>query len=227
MKTLSSFLSFLLLIGVGERVCALNAAEMASLAQLQEAWHLWTGEPSCDWHGIECSSGEHVTSIELFNSGVSGPIPDCFAGLKMLQQVILSFNSLIDSLPPSLLQLPYLNTLLLNSNQLNGTIPDDIALPAMSQLNLSGNQLTGTLPQSLSMMPNITIIEINDNQLSGRIPQDWSRATKLGTLDLRTNRLSGPIPPFLGRDQPDLDEVDFGENQLTGPVPASLFKPHG
>lgn len=72
----------------------------------------------CKWKGVGCSSGGHVTSLQLDHEGISGGVE----------------NS------SSLVSLEYLKKLNLAHNSLNGTIPS-LNLSNLVELDLSSNQL--------------------------------------------------------------------------------------
>jgi len=75
--------------------------------------------------------------------------------------------------------------IVLDDNQLIGTISNFSALPNLQSLALNFNQLTGIIP-NFNALPKLQQLYIDDNQLTGAIP-DFSALTKLEYLDLRNN----------------------------------------
>eukprot|EP00300_Choanocystis_sp_HF-7_P036546 c52405_g1_i1.p1 GENE.c52405_g1_i1~~c52405_g1_i1.p1 ORF type:complete len:538 (-),score=102.43 c52405_g1_i1:60-1673(-) len=78
----------------------------------------------CVWEGITCDDQGHVTQIDLSNKQLQGRIP------------------------ASLAQLPHLENLDLSGNMFIGSIPDEILASGISRLNLANNELTGALRNS-------------------------------------------------------------------------------
>ena len=112
--------------------------------------------------------------------------------------------------------------LLLNENNLTGTIPSDIGnIAYLNRLNLSKNNLTGDILSPISKLTGLVYLALNDNQLTGQIPQDFNNLTNLYRLALQNNQLSGDIPDIF-EEMPYLTEVGLSNNNLTGTLPSSL-----
>ncbi len=115
---------------------------------------------------------------------------------------------------PNFGNLPSLTVLYFYNNQLTGSIPN-FNLPNLTELSLADNQLDGSLPD-FSNLPNLTGLHLSGNQLSGPIP-DFSNRPNLTYLYLMNNQLSGPIPNF--NNLPNLTFLYLDRNQLSGPIP--------
>jgi Leucine-rich repeat (LRR) protein len=142
----------------------------------------------CSWFGITCSGGR-VSKIGLGSNKLVGTLPN--------------------------LNLPYLMTLWLYSNQLSGSIPNFTDLPNLTWLDLSLNQLVGNIP-NFSNLFKLQIFSLYHNQLSGSIP-NFSNLANLQAIVFSSNQLSGSIPDF--SNLPNLIQLQLGENQLTGNIP--------
>lgn len=142
------------------------------------------------WEGISISTSKQaVNDIDLSGKGLTGTIPD--------------FN------------LPELDRLLLNENDLEGVIPDFSGIPKLYVLYLSDNQLTGEIP-NFSNISELTTLYISNNQLSGVIP-DFNNLPLLKGLLLSYNELTGNMPTF--SIHTDLETIYLSNNQLTGVIP--------
>ena len=65
-----------------------------------------------------------------------------------------------------------LKFIILNYNNLSGSIPDDIGdLVNVTHLRLDNNNLTGEIPPSIGDMINMEYLYLRNNNLSGEIPQ--------------------------------------------------------
>ncbi len=81
-----------------------------------------------------------LVGLQLDENGLSGTIPDDFAYANALQEIDLSRNEIMDSLPASLLQLDQLHTLRLDSNDLV-YLPDFGKLDSLDTVSIAGNRL--------------------------------------------------------------------------------------
>ena len=114
--------------------------------------------------------------------------------------------------------------LLLNSNQMPGTIPSDLGkLAALTELSLRNNQLTGTIPAELGDLSSLTNLNLSNNSLSGSIPSGLANASQLQYLRLFANQLTGSIPAQLGNLK-KLEVLWLQNNRLSGSIPADLAK---
>ncbi|MFK7949327.1 MAG: PKD domain-containing protein, partial [Saprospiraceae bacterium] len=103
-----------------------------------------------------------------------------------------------------------LTRLLLNNNQLSGSIPDFLYLPNLTILNLHYNQLSGTIPNFLNLS-NLLHIEINNNELNGIVPV-FTNLPVLTSFSAHENQLdSCPDFSYL----PNFLSLRVSENQMT------------
>ena len=146
---------------------------------------------------------------------------------------------------------PDFNFIQLNSNNLNGTLPDSIGnineiafLQIMSNDNLRGpipsslgkltshalsladNHLTGTIPSALgNITPYISggqvTVTLNNNNLTGSIPPSVTNS-KIA-LEVSNNSLTGPLPAYSGNMKLSAN-LFASNNNLTGSIPESLGK---
>lgn len=105
-------------------------------------------------------------------------------------------NELQGALPGGGAMPPRLNTLLLQNNQLAGSLPP--RLGRLQYLSLGSNQLTGTLPPSWSEHTGLMSLKLGDNALRGPLPPEWSTLGGLKFLELQNNALTGQLPPQVG-----------------------------
>ncbi len=152
------------------------------------------------------------TGWNVTNTPCSWDGMTCNAG--RVQSLILDYNQLSGSLPniSALANLKYLE---LAGNQLNGAIPDLSALTELQGIDLSENQLSGSIP-NLSTLTSLRFLYLNENQLSNFIPE-LSALTNLHLLRLNNNQLSGPIPDLSALT--GLEELALQNNQLNGAIP--------
>eukprot|EP00850_Spirogloea_muscicola_P003966 SM000016S01954 [mRNA] locus=s16:863745:877995:- [translate_table: standard] len=164
-----------------------------------------------------------LTSLELVNNQLSGPLPADVGNLDMLSYLDLSGNLLSGALPESFVGCVSLESLYLNDNQLSGPVPAVIGnLTSLSVLDLSGNFLNGSIPAFVtSRLLLLDDLRLNNNKLSGPLPTDTGNLDMLSYLDLSGNLLSGALPEsFVGC--VSLYNLYLNDNKLSGPVPAVI-----
>ncbi|XVF57814.1 hypothetical protein PTKIN_Ptkin07bG0012600 [Pterospermum kingtungense] len=187
-----------------------------------------------------------LQSIDLWNAGISGNIPEWFLKLGLALDVLdLGYNNLTGSVPNSL-KFNYPGTFLLNNNNftgplpvlssnltsyhvdhnmISGPIPHDIGvkIPMLTDIDFSSNLLSGTLPSSIGNLSSLNTFPISDNQLSGKIPDIWNNTPYLWLIDLSNNSLSGNIPESIGS-LTALKFLRLSRNNLSGKILPTLQK---
>lgn len=103
----------------------------------------------CQWEGIHCDTDNIVRSIQWNNRNLTGHLPDSM--LSSLTTVDFGENSLRGSIPTSwYLNGTALQYIYLQNNALTGTISTQVAQwESLRRLYLGSNQLSGSLPQEL------------------------------------------------------------------------------
>ncbi|KAL0335714.1 UNVERIFIED_CONTAM: putative inactive receptor kinase [Sesamum radiatum] len=141
----------------------------------------------------------------------------CYSDLATIKKIVLDELNLTGTLDAaSLCSTKALMVLSLNSNNVVGTLPDEISKCShLTHVYLHGNNFSGSLPGSLSRLSNLKRVDVSDNGFSGGIP-DMSRISGLLTFLADNNQLSGLIPKF---DFSNLEEFNVSNNNLSGPVP--------
>ncbi|KAI5071390.1 hypothetical protein GOP47_0013641 [Adiantum capillus-veneris] len=111
----------------------------------------WTGNDPCLWIGISCNpSTKVVITINLPSRHLVGIISPMIANLTFLQNLILNNNNLTGTIP-SLASLTFLRRVALQDNNLSAPMP---VLPPGVTVNVSGNPDMDKLGSSSS--PSIT-----------------------------------------------------------------------
>ncbi|KAF3451834.1 hypothetical protein FNV43_RR07930 [Rhamnella rubrinervis] len=194
--------------------------------------------------GINCDCSYesfcHISSIYLYNRGLTGIIPEEIASLEYLKVLDLSHNKLHGAIPAALGKLSLLYRLDLSYNQLSGHIPRSLGnLNPLTYVMQSSEcrKLSDTNSSCDEWQPiNKTCgnfgLDLSMNQLDGSIPKELGniRVNKTVEVNLRCssmsislsgNRLSGDIPESFGNLK-FLSSLDLHSNLLTGPIPSLL-----
>ncbi|KAI3464060.1 hypothetical protein Pfo_020723 [Paulownia fortunei] len=154
-------------------------------------------------------------SSDPCNNGWKGVT--CYSDSATIKKIVLDELNLTGVLDAaSLCATKALMVLSLNSNNVVGTLPEEISnCSRLTHIYLHGNNFSGSLPGSLSRLSNLKRVDISDNGFSGDIP-DVSRISGLLTFLAEINQLSGNIPKF---DFSNLEEFNVSNNNLSGPIP--------
>ncbi|KAI3801315.1 hypothetical protein L1987_29419 [Smallanthus sonchifolius] len=155
--------------------------------------------PFCMWQGVTCGR-QHQRVISLN----------------------LTSKSLVGSLSPYLGNLSFLRYIILNDNQLHGSIPHEISrLSRLQKLSLPRNSFTGEIPANLSSCSKLWLINLVSNKLYGKIPNIFSSLQMITNLHLDRNNFTGGIPPSIGN-LTYLETLNLGVNPLGGSIPDSF-----
>jgi hypothetical protein len=144
---------------------------------------------------------------------------------------------LIGSLPDELVELTYLQRLLLNNNSINGTLPAAwfdlressaslLPLPNIYLLDLSENMLSGPIPETFWTLPLLSYVYLSDNLLTGPLGEpavangNSSAYPYLEHVWIQRNHLEGPAPFWMLDRFPMLQKLKLGGNHFTGQLPA-------
>jgi Leucine-rich repeat (LRR) protein len=183
-----------------------------------------------------------MQTIDLHNTRTIGSLPDWIGtSLMSLSSLDLSNNLLKGKLPASVVHMKSLRFLRLDSNQLEGQIPDmprSIDVLDLSNNSFSGplphilgndlrfaflsnNHLNGSIPVYFCNMTQLSLIYLSNNNLSGKLPDCWKQNTRLFRLDFSYNNLDGEIPLSIGS-LTSLLSLHLNKNRFSGVFPTSL-----
>ncbi|XXG61815.1 hypothetical protein AAC387_Pa05g0329 [Persea americana] len=193
-----------------------------------EALRSWSlpavnGSP-CNWTGITCNEDRKVTRINLCNCSLLGKLDHLsFASLPNLVHLDLSSNDLTGTIPNQLADSSEIVFLDLSKNQLSGNLPLSLAnLTHIFVLNTSDNLLTGEIsPFLFAGWIKLAYLQLHNNLLNGTIPSEIEVLTNLNELHLYDNYISGSIPPSLGN-LTKLVRLCLHNNEISGHIPQEI-----
>ncbi len=179
-------------------------------------------QPMDSWANVVLNSTGCVTSLYLYNQGMTGPIPPELGTLDSLEYMHFWSNDLTGSIPAELGNMSSLINCILYRNDLSGAIPEELGnISSLKSLRLSENQLSGAIPGELGNLTNLTDLRLDYNQLSGFIPSEIGNLNNLTRLYLNHNQLIGNLPVTLGN-LTSLQRIYLNNNQLEGGLPGSF-----
>ncbi|KAL3032354.1 hypothetical protein AAZX31_02G079400 [Glycine max] len=143
------------------------------------------------------------------NNGLNDSVPEWFwKNMKNMGMLNLSHNNLTGTIPNLPLKLLNRPSIILNSNQFEGKIPN--------------NKLSGKIPTSLGILVKLEALVLGNNSLMGELPSTLKNCSNLIMLDVGENRLSGPIPSWIGENMQQLIILSMRVNHFTGNLPFQL-----
>ncbi|KAG2672739.1 hypothetical protein I3760_13G057000 [Carya illinoinensis] len=152
-------------------------------------------------------------------------MPNELSHLYLLELLHFGYNELSGEIPSWIGLLTKLQSLLLPSNNFEGTILSSLfnSTSSLQQLVLEDNQLWGSIPSSIfKSMSTLPLISLAINKFSGPIPSIVFNMSSLQYIDLSNNTLSGTLPPEVGN-LTTLIYLDLAKNNFEGIYIYSLF----
>ncbi|KAJ4780429.1 Leucine-rich repeat protein kinase family protein [Rhynchospora pubera] len=144
----------------------------------------------------------------------TGEIPESLFSANMdLRHLLLDRNQLKGSIPNSIGLVQTLTVIRLDNNRLTGSVPSISNLTKLDFLNLANNSLTGPIP-NLTSLTNLNVLDLSNNQFyPSEVPAWLSNLQKLRTLIIESGQLYGQVPQDLFS-FPELQEVRLNNNSL-------------
>ncbi|KAK8648312.1 hypothetical protein V6N13_129069 [Hibiscus sabdariffa] len=146
---------------------------------------------------------------------LSRTIPASIGGLQELQSVFLQDNRLEGSIPSELCHLTNLAYLDLSSNKLSEPIPAYLGnIISLRNLFLGSNMFSSSIPSTLTRLNDLLILDLSSNSLSGPLPIDIGNWKVLTSMNLSNNQFSGDIPTGVANLN-YLTQLSLSNNRLT------------
>jgi len=178
-------------------------------------------QPVSKWYGITISANK-VIGIALINNNLTGTLPSSMGNITYLNTIHLEQNFLTGSIPQTIGNLYFLQLFSISGNKFTGRIPQTLGnLSLLSYVDLSFNNFSDTIPSELGSLSNLGNLFLFSNNLTGHIPTSFGNLTSLQYLSLDYNHLSDTIPNSLGNLY-KLKTLTLSNNALTGAIPSSI-----
>ncbi|KAH0467979.1 hypothetical protein IEQ34_003012 [Dendrobium chrysotoxum] len=147
-----------------------------------------------------------LLELRLDRNQISGLIPLELGELSKLSVFFAWQNQLEGSIP---------STYILAVTALKAAFPcKSVASPGINFLDLSSNQITGTIPDDIGNGSHLQMLNISNNILSSEPLASLGSITSLLILDASFNQFSRPIPDSLGNGIPnelcEIEGLDIG-----------------
>ncbi|XLT60986.1 hypothetical protein HN873_053590 [Arachis hypogaea] len=220
---------------------------ICSLASLDLSHNTLTGELPVAIHHLSGCTRYSLQYLNLQYNQFNGTLPD-ISIFPSLTDLYLSQNKLNGKVPEGIQFLSQLETLIMNSNSLEGVITDSLFhnLSKLKVLDLTGNSfvlkinpdwippfqlqvimlqhcMVGPyLPKWLQTQKNLMQLDISNAGISDITPEwFWALSTRLNRMNISYNNLTGIIPDFPLR-LTEYPSINLASNQFEGSIPAFL-----
>jgi Leucine-rich repeat (LRR) protein len=169
----------------------------------------------------EMSILSSLFELTLSDNMITGTFPEEYKSLSDLDTFVLSFNQFEGTLPAFFFQFPDMVYWDVAYNQFTGPLPNDIPerMPDLQVMMMENNDISGTIPSNLGTL-NLRRVHMDGNLLTGTIPTELGAPPRLKQLYLHDNKLTGPVPAQLGNLEV-LQELTLHYNNLSGRPPTA------
>lgn len=129
------------------------------------------------------------------NNNLSGSIPSTLGLVKTLEAVRFDRNQLSGPLPTNLNNLTQCNELVLSNNAFIDSIPDLAGMNNLNFLDMSNNSFSPSdgIPPWFSTLQSLTTLMMEQTGLEGDLPVKFFSFPQLETVIMRNNRLNGTL----------------------------------
>ncbi|KAL5719922.1 non-specific serine/threonine protein kinase [Ranunculus cassubicifolius] len=163
---------------------------------------------------------QKLSKISLSLNFLTGSIPMSFCNMPNLQFLNLDFNQLSGHVP-STRNMTNLFDLRLRNNLLEGTISPLLENRILQIFDISYNRFSGTIPKEIGQSPRLLLLNLSHNFLNGSIPQEVGNLKNLVAFAVSQNNLSGEFPNTIVSCS-SLQTLSLDGNSFSGPLPSSI-----
>jgi Leucine-rich repeat (LRR) protein len=137
--------------------------------------------------------------LALFDTGISGDIPDSISNLAQLEVFKVENCNLTGDGWTALFGVPSLTVLGVAGNELiTGNLQGIGNLANLQQLYIGETKIGGPLPEELGQLVNLLVIKSPETAFTGAIPSSFGNLKNLTELDFGKNQLTGSLAEELG-----------------------------
>ncbi|XP_050247547.1 probable leucine-rich repeat receptor-like serine/threonine-protein kinase At3g14840 isoform X2 [Quercus robur] len=171
---------------------------------------------------INNTTGCHVVSIVLRAQNLPGTLPPELVNLPYLERIDLTRNYLNGTIPPKWGSFTRLVNISLLGNRLTGSIPKELGnISTLKNLTLEFNMLSGSLPKELGNLINIERLHFTSNYFTGEVPETFAGLTTMKEFRIGDNNFTGKIPDFI-QNWTNLEKLVIQASGLNGPIPLHI-----
>ena len=187
-----------------------------------------TEDDVCTWYGILCYGDDetdqrrigHVQQIDLTSNHLVGTMPREVFQLPYIESIIVRNNADLDVDFSFAGEAQYLKKLIVSSTAVT-SVEGIGAATSLEQFHLTDLGLTGPFPTDLVQLTNLEGLFVNFNKFNGTMPSEIGLLTNMQDLYLYENDLTGQIPTEIGK-LSLLRTLAMASNEFGGTLPTEL-----
>ncbi|KAK7840215.1 receptor-like protein eix2 [Quercus suber] len=166
------------------------------------------------------NSSTKLAYVYLSSNKLNGSIPNAFGDMNSLRYLFLDDNQLEGGIPKSFEDICTLTILGLFENYLNGQVLEffknlkGCLKDSLEDLYLDSNQIEGSVP-NFAILPSLAWLTLANNKLYGNLAKSIESLHRLEALIVGSNMLEGIISEAQLSNFPQLSYLDLSHNPLT------------
>lgn len=165
-------------------------------------------------------SFSNLSRLDLSDNKLTGHVPEWIGELTKLTTLFLGSNKLDGIMHEGhLSRLDMLEDLMLSGNSIAITVsPTWVPTFSLRTIQLRSCQLGPKFPTWLRWQTNVTSLDISNTSINDMVPDwFWIAASSVAYLSIRSNQITGVLPSTMEFMRGQV--MDFSSNQLDGPIP--------
>lgn len=183
----------------------------------------------CTWFGILCYDETtttdqrrigHVQQIDLTSNHLVGTLPHEVFELPYIESIVVRNNADLDMSFERIGEAQHLKNLVISSTAVR-SIQGIEAASALEEFHLTDLELSGPFPTELLQLTTLEGLYVNFNKFTGTLPAGIGALTNLQQLYLFQNDLTGQIPTEIGK-LSALRTLAMASNAFGGTLPTEL-----
>ena len=149
----------------------------------------------------------------MSNTQLTGTLSPSVSKLTNLKHIALWNSPLTGDIPDEFWDMTWLERIYFGTNQQGGEISPKIGeFTNLNEFWISGSNLQGTIPAELGNAGSTTLINLYENKLEGQVPDEFTQLSNLKTLNIQNNELDY-LPNLNPLDS--LQVLDITDNRFT------------
>jgi Leucine-rich repeat (LRR) protein len=189
----------------------------------------WLQSPDvCSFYGVTCYEEDfpdqarrgHIQQLDLSDNHLVGTIPDEVFHLPYIESIMLRDNGDLFMNFDEIGRAEYLTSLIISDTHVKNLDGIEQA-PLLETLHITSLGIGTSIPSGIFQLYNLKGLFANFNDFTGKLPAELGNLKAMTELYLFENDLTGEIPTEIGL-LTDLETMSLGSNDFSGNLPTEL-----